>query len=140
MGFIRFVLASPHPDSGLEEGLFRLAYTLRDDPDVNEADRQALAELLEWFDKNLAAPSRFNRSASKGYYRRATRGIAWLRDTAKECAARHSRCCTQQPHRCAGSTTARLKYSRCAVLLRLMPRTDNTVPAQRRALTPGSGR
>ena len=29
-----------------------------------------------------------NRSKSKGYYRRRTRGIAWFRDTATECLSR----------------------------------------------------
>jgi hypothetical protein len=74
MGFIRFVLTKPHSDSGLKEGLFRLAYRLWDDPELNEDDRQALTEIMEWFDRKLAVPDRFNRSTSKGYYRRATRG------------------------------------------------------------------
>ncbi len=68
--------------------MFRLAYRLRDDPALSEQDRQALTETLEWFGKNLPEPSRFNRSSSKGYYRRATRGIAWFRDTATDCVTR----------------------------------------------------
>ncbi|HEX7075605.1 MAG TPA: hypothetical protein VF226_16320 [Hyphomicrobiaceae bacterium] len=39
---------------------------------------------LEWFEVHLTTPKRFNRSTSKGYYRRNTKGIAWFRDTAKE--------------------------------------------------------
>ena len=38
--------------------------------------------------KDLATPRRFNRSTSKGYYRRAAKGIAWFRDTATEHVAR----------------------------------------------------
>jgi len=91
MAFIRFALTRRHPDSGVEEGLFRLAYWIRDDPDVNPVDRAELKEQLEWFATNLQTPERFNRSRSKGYYRRATRGIAWFRDTSTECLARMHR-------------------------------------------------
>ena len=88
MRFLRFVLARRHPDSGVEEGIFTLAYELRDSSDVEAADRTALAETLSWFEKNLERPRRFNRSKSKGFYRRNTRGIAWLKDTATEHLAR----------------------------------------------------
>ena len=88
MGYIRFILPTVHPDSGVEEGLFRLACRLCDDGDVPEAERQRLAKLLTWFGQNLPVPDRFNRSRSKGYDRRATKGIAWLRDSAREHCAR----------------------------------------------------
>jgi len=41
-------------------------------------------EHLTWFAKHLSVPERFNRSASKGYYRRNTKGIAWFRDSAEQ--------------------------------------------------------
>jgi hypothetical protein len=88
MSFVRFVLSTTHPESGVEAGVFRLAYEPRDDPHVPEADREALAHVLEWFDRNLPRPDRFNRSTSKGFYRRRTHGIAWLRDTATESISR----------------------------------------------------
>jgi hypothetical protein len=88
MRFIRFVLARRHPDSGVEDGTFALAYELRDSPNVEAADRTALAENLAWFEKNLETPTRFNRTKSKGFYRRKTRGIAWFKDTATEHLAR----------------------------------------------------
>jgi hypothetical protein len=88
MAFIRFVLAKRHPESGFHDGVFRVAYQLCDDTDVSETDRRSLRELIDWFEKNLATPDRFNRSRSKGYYRRATKGIAWLRDTAKDGASK----------------------------------------------------
>jgi hypothetical protein len=47
-----------------------------------------LTELLVWFGKNLATPQRFNRSKSKGFYRRATRGTAWFKDSAADCLSR----------------------------------------------------
>src|SRR6185295_17988049 len=75
-------------DSGVEDGPFSLAYKLRDSPDVEAADRTLLAETLAWFGKNLETPTRFNRTKSKGFYRRNTRGIAWFKDTATEHLAR----------------------------------------------------
>jgi hypothetical protein len=88
MAFLRFTLGQRHPESGVEEGLFRLAYALRGDPRVDARDRQLLVENLAWFDKHLSVPGRLNRSRSKGYYRRATKGIAWFRDTAADCISR----------------------------------------------------
>jgi hypothetical protein len=82
MRFMRFVLARRHPDSGVDDGTFGLAYELRNAPHVEASDRALLAEALAWFDKNLETPTRFNRSKSKGFYRRKTRGIAWFKDTA----------------------------------------------------------
>lgn len=84
MRFIRFTLTRRHPDSGAEDGTFSLAYELRDSPDVETADRYLLAETLGWFEKNLPTPTRFNRTKSKGFDRRKTRGIAWFKDTASE--------------------------------------------------------
>jgi hypothetical protein len=88
MDFIRFVLAQRHPDSGVEDGTFRLAYELRDSTRVEAAHRGVLAEQLSWFEKNLETPTRFNRTKSKGFYRRKTRGIAWFKDTATDHLAR----------------------------------------------------
>lgn len=55
---------------------YRLVDRLPDD-----GHRERLRELPSWLENNLATPSRFNRSRSKGYYRRKTRGISWFRDT-----------------------------------------------------------
>ena len=88
MGFIRFIQSRRHPESGVEEGLFGLAYELRDSPRVATEDRAALADALTWFAQHLETPSRFNRTKSKGFYRRNTRGIAWFKDTATEHLAR----------------------------------------------------
>jgi len=84
MAYLRFVISADHPDSGVADGVFRTAYKLRDDPRVSTTDRELLAEQLAWFSANLQVPKRFNRSTSKGYYRRKTKGIAWLRDDARE--------------------------------------------------------
>ena len=88
MAFIRFALARRHPHSGVEDGVFSLAYELRDSPNVETADRHLLADTLSCFEKNLQTPTRFNRTKSKGFYRRKTRGIAWFKDTSTEHLAR----------------------------------------------------
>jgi hypothetical protein len=84
MAFMRFVLARRHPDSGVEDGLFEAAYGLRAVKDLSSEDRSALQEVLSWFESNLLTPTRFNRTKSKGFFRRNPRGIAWFRDSAHE--------------------------------------------------------
>ena len=88
MAFLRFIISRKDPDSGVEAGLFALAHTLRDASELSAAHRQALADQLAWFAEHVTTPDRFNRSGSKGFYRRNTRGIAWFRDTATECISR----------------------------------------------------
>lgn len=83
-GFVRFVVAERDRRTGLELGVFQVAYGLRERPDIPEIDRAVLRDALAWFGKNLAEPARFNRTRSKGYERRKTRGIAWFRDTAAD--------------------------------------------------------
>jgi hypothetical protein len=69
-------------------GLFDLAYALRDSLHLAAEDRATLADALAWFDTHLGTPSGFNRTTSKGFYRRTPRGIAWFKDTATEHIAR----------------------------------------------------
>jgi len=88
MTFIRFVLNTPHPDTGVADGVFGLAYKLLKGAGLENVERGQLREAVEWFEQNLPTPDRFNRSKSKGYYRRATRGIHWFRDSATECLTR----------------------------------------------------
>ena len=91
MPFVRFIVAERHPESGVEDGLFGIAYERREDPAVSVEDRRELHACLSWLDEHLKVPERFNRSRSKGYYRRATRGISWFRDSAVECIGRMHR-------------------------------------------------
>jgi len=81
---LRFVLTRPHPDTGVKDGLFGAAYELRRGNQTSVADQKILEDLLTWFEANLAIPVRFNRSKSKGYYRRKTAGISWLKPTASQ--------------------------------------------------------
>jgi hypothetical protein len=85
---LRFVLPRSHPDTGVEEGVFGAAYALRDGNLISISDRQSLDGLLSWFGANLATPQRFNSTKSKGYYRRRTGGVSWLKPTAVEHIAR----------------------------------------------------
>jgi hypothetical protein len=71
---IRFVLGRRDQNSGIEEGLFGLAYELRDSALVEPTDRKSLAETLMWFDKHLDQPIRFNRTRSKGSWYRLVQG------------------------------------------------------------------
>jgi len=81
---LRFVLLRSHPDTGVQEGIFEAAYSLEEDAATSPADRQLLKELLAWFNINLARPPRFNKTTSKGYYRRTTAGVSWLKSAAAE--------------------------------------------------------
>jgi hypothetical protein len=68
--------------------LFQRVHELLDGAELAEADHQTLQSLLAWFDEHLKTPPRFNRSRSKGHYRRTPAGIAWFRDSATEHLAR----------------------------------------------------
>jgi hypothetical protein len=88
MGFVRFVGAHRHRHSGAEIGLFQIAYAIMRDTNTGGAIEHAIRQELNWFRNNLPVPTRFNRSRSKGYYRRGTKGISWFKDSAAECLAR----------------------------------------------------
>jgi hypothetical protein len=81
---VRFVLLRSHPDTGVEDGIFSIAYQLRDKTLAPVHDRELLEGLLSWFSVNLQIPERFNRTKSKGYYRKKTAGVSWLKPTAFE--------------------------------------------------------
>ena len=81
--FLRFVLPGQHPDSGARDGVFGAAYQLSQSGTLPEAQQRELDDLLQWFEEHLDTPTRFNKSRSKGWYRRAPKGISWLKPTAK---------------------------------------------------------
>ncbi|NNE18333.1 MAG: hypothetical protein HKN10_07640 [Myxococcales bacterium] len=82
--YIRFVVDAIDDDSEVRGGILQAAYALRDEGQMIDHDLQGLDTLLSWFASQLNTPDRFNRTSSKGYYRRAPKGISWLKDTAKE--------------------------------------------------------
>ncbi|NVB81689.1 MAG: hypothetical protein HOV81_25060 [Kofleriaceae bacterium] len=82
---VRFVVpAVIDADSQKPVGLINFAHELADADATSEDTRRELDALLAWFDKALPVPDRFNRTKSKGWYRRQTRGISWLRANATE--------------------------------------------------------
>ena len=85
--YLRFVIPGKHPHTGVEEGLFRSAYRLRQSGKLPQYEHGELDKLLKWFGENLPVPTRFNRTKSKGYYRRNSRGVSWLKPTALQCIA-----------------------------------------------------
>lgn len=66
------------------EGFLQAAGYLADDPltDLHVVER--VDALRVWFAYNLDLPARFNRSSSKGYYRREAKGLSWFKPTATE--------------------------------------------------------
>jgi hypothetical protein len=81
---IRFVMSVRHEESGFRDGFFRSAYRLRDSLIMTSADMESLADLLLWFDCNIEEPDRFNRTKSKGWQRRNSKGLSWFRTNAGE--------------------------------------------------------
>lgn len=88
MGFVRFVIGAVDADSARATGLFQAAYDLVDDVDTDPGVRAAIDAHLAWFEAHLDEPDRFGHTTSKGWYRRATRGISWFREEAIEHVAR----------------------------------------------------
>lgn len=75
---IRFIAPTIHPDSGVEEGIFRPAYRLRDDWEVPAHHREELWWLLDWFDHCLPAPEVLHDPRNK-------RAICWFKSESTEC-------------------------------------------------------
>ena len=80
--YLRFTLPKNHPNTGVSDGVFKVAYELRRGDDLSEQEFEELGDLLHWFGENLKVPTRFNRTKSKGHYRRATKGISWFKSAA----------------------------------------------------------
>lgn len=82
--FLRFVTTSIDRDSCVPVGLYQFASDLVESGDVESERARQMSELLQWFDVHLEEPDRFNRTKSKGYYRRSTKGISWFKASAVE--------------------------------------------------------
>lgn len=78
--YIRFVLTTRVRGSRSRQGFFAAAYQLRGRLTPESPASVALKDLLIWFEKNLAVPERFNRTTSKGFYRREAKGLSWFKD------------------------------------------------------------
>lgn len=87
MALVRFIVTETADGSATSSGLLGAAYKLSNDGVMPPAQRDELKSLIKWFDSHVPIPERFNRSSSRGYYRRETKGISWFRDAAKESLA-----------------------------------------------------
>ncbi len=86
--FLRFVLARLNEATGRRDGFFAAAYQVCRDPEADATVVRGIRELLDWYETNLKQPERFNRTTSKGFYRRKTKGISWFKPEARECIQR----------------------------------------------------
>lgn len=88
-GFVRFIVPSrTHAESQTAMGLVAAAYELSRSNDVAVPLQAELLRQLAWIEQHLAVPDRFNRTRSKGWWRREARGLSWLRaDAHKHVAA-----------------------------------------------------
>ena len=90
-------------------GLLSVAYAYLEE-DSASSNRERIGELVRWFELNLPVPQRFNRTRSKGFYRRETKGLSWFKDeaTAHISAMRELATCLEQD----GYSVAMLRTSR----------------------------
>jgi hypothetical protein len=81
--FVRLVVSSRiDRDSEVAVGVVQVAYELIDREETPVQVREGLQRILSWLEEHMPEPTRFNRTSSKGWYRRRTRGIAWLRTSS----------------------------------------------------------
>jgi hypothetical protein len=82
--FLRFVTENRLEHDGRREGIFQAAAALKDNLDTPAGLVKSIREELVWFSSNLTTPPRFNRTKSKGHYRRETAGLSWFKPTAND--------------------------------------------------------
>ena len=82
--FLRFVSWEVHREARVYAGIFCAAYRLRRARRLSRYEREALADLLGWFEENLEIPERFAMPAGK----RWKHGVCWFKHAAGEHLAR----------------------------------------------------
>ena len=78
--YLRFETADPHPDSGLQAGVFWAAYQLRDGGELADYERAELADVLGRLHRTLPIPTKFTRTRNASH--RNTHGLSWIKSTA----------------------------------------------------------
>lgn len=81
--YLRFTVSKIDEDSGRELGVFHAIDMLRRTGRLTEQEEQRYAAIGEWFDKNLAKPTRFTTSKPP-FYRKKNKAISWFKDSAAE--------------------------------------------------------
>jgi hypothetical protein len=64
------------------EGIFQTAYDVYYEWRIADYQRQRLRELLDWFNENLPAPTRFSRK--RHAIRNKQSGVCWFKDSARQ--------------------------------------------------------
>ncbi len=82
--YLRFVHDVPVDGLNARQGFLAAAYLLNRNTALDDSFKRSLAEHIGWFEDNLALPDRFNRSKSKGAWRRNTKGLSWFRSSATD--------------------------------------------------------
>jgi hypothetical protein len=80
MRYVRFVVATRDPDTGLRQGVFQAAATLARAGRLLPHEEEEVVRLRTWFNDRLPKPERFARSQNP----RVTRGLSWFKDTAED--------------------------------------------------------
>ena len=81
MRYVRFALASQQAVDFDGRGVFQAAFALRRAGELTESELVWLAELDDWFARNLRAPDRLSLRSG---YRQPALALCWFKDTAKE--------------------------------------------------------
>jgi len=83
--YLRFVQLKIVLGMRAREGIFSAAYELKHASKADRHTQSQLEDILSWFGQNLAVPSRFNLSSSKGYDRKVvTYGLSWYKPAARD--------------------------------------------------------
>lgn len=77
--YLRFVVAEENPDSKRLNGIFTIAYRLRDDPELPEYEREAIESVLAWFREHLPVPHVYRNKVEK-----AEVTVSWIKSSASE--------------------------------------------------------
>ncbi|WP_411890865.1 hypothetical protein [Yoonia sp. SDW83-1] len=82
--YLRFVHDVPVDGLNARQGFLAAAYLLNRNIALDDSFKRSLAEHISWSEDILAQPDRFNRSKSKGAWRRNTKGLSWFRSSATD--------------------------------------------------------
>lgn len=80
--YLRFVTFEMDGRTQSDKGLFTVAYDLSRSETVPNYEVTEISKILVWFEKNLPAPTKFSRK--KNVSHRETKGISWIKSSAKE--------------------------------------------------------
>ncbi|QLQ18975.1 MAG: hypothetical protein HZT43_10250 [Exiguobacterium profundum] len=82
--YIRFVTERRTAHGARREGFLQACYEAVEAEDTPENIVSELQTLIKWFETNLVTPPRFNRTNSKGAYRRKGTALSWFTATAED--------------------------------------------------------